>query len=214
MKKFCVPVLCFGLILTASATRAFGGSDPAAQSAQAMQSADKTPPSYDMKGQAIFDLQDLQKKFVTLAQAVPAEKYSWRPGEGVRSIGEVYLHISAANHNIPTMMGVPPAAQYMAKDFQTSITDKDKIIEQLNQSFDFAIATVQKMTNADFAKPEKALGPDANAGDVVYILVTHAHEHLGQSIAYARMNGVVPPWTAAAEAAAAKQKAGAAPDKD
>ena len=63
------------------------------------------------------------------------------------------------------------------------------------------------MTNADFNKPLPKLGPDANYGDVIYILVTHAHEHLGQSIAYARMNGVVPPWTAAAEAAAkAKNK--------
>jgi uncharacterized damage-inducible protein DinB len=54
------------------------------------------------------------------------------------------------------------------------------------------------MSNADFAKPEKKLGPDANDGDVVYILVTHAHEHMGQSIAYARVNGIVPPWTAEA----------------
>ena len=61
-----------------------------------------------------------------------------------------------------------------------------------------AIANVQAMSNADFAKAEKKLGPDANDGDVIYILVTHAHEHLGQAISYARSNGVVPPWTAAA----------------
>ncbi len=51
------------------------------------------------------------------------------------------------------------------------------------------------MSNGDFAKAEKKLGPDANDGDVVYILVTHNHEHLGQSIAYARVNGITPPWT-------------------
>ena len=65
------------------------------------------------------------------------------------------------------------------------------------------------MTNADFNKPLPKLGPDANYGDVVYILVTHAHEHLGQSIAYARVNGIVPPWTAEAEAKKAQVK-----DKD
>ena len=89
--------------------------------------------------------------------------------------------------------------------FATSTTDKAKIIDALNQSFASAIATVAKMSNADFAKPEKKLGPDANDGDMVYLLVVHAHEHLGQSIAYARMVGVVPPWTAEYEKKHPKQ---------
>ncbi len=215
MKKLQFVLLVLGLAFSGCAALASGRSAQSGQSATpapSTQSADKTPPSYDMKGQAIVDLQDLQKKFVSLAQAVPAEKFTWRPGEGVRSIGEVYLHIAAANHNIPTMIGAPKMQEFMAKGFESSTTDKAKIIEQLNQSFDYAVSVVQGMSNADFAKPEKALGPDANAGDVVYILVVHAHEHLGQSIAYARMNGVVPPWTAAAEAAA--KKAQPSPDKD
>jgi uncharacterized damage-inducible protein DinB len=230
MKKLYLPVLAVALVFNANATRAFGRSAPSAKSEAsapmhsgapeqsaapaAMQSDDKTPPSYDMKGQALVDLEQVHQKFVALAEAVPADKYIWRPGEGVRSIGEVFLHIAAANHNIPTMMGVAANPKYMAKDFQSSITDKKQIVDELSDSFLFAIAEIKKMSNADFAKPEKALGPDANAGDVIYILVTHAHEHLGQSIAYARINGIVPPWTAAAEAAAAKKKAAAAPDKD
>jgi uncharacterized damage-inducible protein DinB len=160
--------------------------------------ADKTSPSYDLKAQAIVDLQGLQKKFVELAGAIPAEKYTWRPGPGVRSIGELLLHISAANYNIPASMGAAENAATKRKDFEKSITDKGKIVEQLKQSFAHAIAVTEAMTNADFAKPEKKLGPDANDGDVIYVLVTHAHEHLGQAIAYARLNGVVPPWTAAA----------------
>ena len=114
---------------------------------------------------------------------------------GVRSFRELFLHIAAANYNIPTMIGAAPNASTQQKDFEKSTTDKAKIVEQLNQSFSHAISVVQGMSNADFAKPEKKLGPDANDGDVVYLLVTHAHEHLGQSIAYARMNSVVPPWT-------------------
>ena len=133
-----------------------------------------------------------------LAGAIPQEKYSWRPADGVRSIGELFLHVSAAGYGIPNMMGVPLPQGFDGKTFEKSTTDKAKIIEALNKSFTSAIAVVQGMTNADFAKPEKKLGPDANDGDVIYILVTHAHEHLGQSIAYARLNGIVPPWTAAA----------------
>ncbi|MGH9700181.1 MAG: DinB family protein [Candidatus Acidiferrales bacterium] len=173
--------------------------------------ADKTAPSYDMKAQSIEDLKEMQKKFVSLATAIPAEKYAWRPGEGVRSVAELFLHVTAANHNIPTMMGEAKQAEFTAKGFETSTTDKAGIVSQLNDSFSYAISTVEKMSNADFAKPEKQLGPDANAGDVVYLLVTHAHEHLGQSIAYTRVNGVVPPWTAAA---AKKQAQGATSTPD
>jgi uncharacterized damage-inducible protein DinB len=186
--------LCLVVSSNASETHA----KPLVQPAQAAAVADKTAPSYDMKAQSIFDLQDLQKKFTSLADAIPAEKYTWRPSDGVRSFSELFLHISAANYGIPNMMGAPMPAGFDGKTFEKSTTDKAKIIEQLNKSFASAIASVQAMTNADFAKAEKKLGPDANDGDVVYILVTHAHEHLGQSIAYARQNGIIPPWTVAA----------------
>jgi uncharacterized damage-inducible protein DinB len=161
--------------------------------------ADKTAPSYDMKAQSALDLQMLEKKIVSLAEAIPADKYSWRPEPDTRSISELFLHIAAANYNFPTMMsGVAPAAGFEGKGFEKSTTDKGKVIEQLNKSFAYAIAAVNNMSNADFAKPETKLGPDANDGDVIYLMVTHTHEHLGQSIAYARMNGVMPPWTAEA----------------
>ena len=202
MRKIVLSTLFVGLALGCGAGQALASaaaqSTQAPATTQAAQSADKTSPSYDLKAQAAYDLQDLQKKFVDLAGAIPQEKYSWRPAEGVRSIGELFLHVSAAGYGIPNMMGVPLPQGFDGKTFEKSTTDKAKIIEALNKSFTSAIAVVQGMTNADFAKPEKKLGPDANDGDVIYILVTHAHEHLGQSIAYARANGIVPPWTAAA----------------
>ena len=183
------------------------GTPPAekkqAQQAPAQGSApqDKTPPSYYMKPQAILDLQQLQEKYVGLAQAIPPEKYTWRPADGVRSVSELLLHVSGANYGFPPLMaGMAPAPGFQREGFEKSTTDKTKIIEQLNKSFAYAIASVQAMTNADFAKPEKKLGPDANDGDVIYLLVVHSHEHLGQSIAYAREIGIVPPWTAAAAA--------------
>jgi uncharacterized damage-inducible protein DinB len=190
---------------------AFAGVNRPKQSAAApaTQSTDKTPPSYDMKPQSLLDLDDLHKKFVALATATPQEKYSYRPAEGVRSTGEVFLHIALANYNIPNMMGASLPAGLDVKTFEKSTTDKAQIIEQLNKSFDSAHNAIAAMTNADFNKPLPKLGPDANYGDVVYILVTHAHEHLGQSIAYARVNGIIPPWTAEAAAKKAQIK-----DKD
>jgi uncharacterized damage-inducible protein DinB len=196
MKTAILAALSLCLVVSSNASEPH--AKQSAPPAQAAAASDKTAPSYDMKAQSIFDLQDLQKKFTSLADAIPAEKYTWRPSDGVRSFSELFLHISAANYGIPNMMGVPMPAGFDGKTFEKSTTDKAKIIEQLNKSFTSAIASVQAMSNADFAKAEKKLGPDANDGDVVYILVTHAHEHLGQSIAYARQNGVIPPWTVAA----------------
>ena len=190
---------------------AFAGVNHPQQSATApaTQSADKTPPSYDMKPQSLLDLDGMHKQFVALATAIPQEKYSYRPADGVRSIAEVFLHVSTANYNIPNLMGAGLPAGFDPKTFEKSSTDKAQIIEALNKSFDSAHNAIAAMTNADFNKPLPKLGPDANYGDVVYLLVTHAHEHLGQSIAYARVNGIVPPWTAEAEAKKAQVK-----DKD
>jgi uncharacterized damage-inducible protein DinB len=196
MKKIVLSAVASCLLITCAGRAASPTAQPPAS--QSAQPADKTPPSYDMKAQSVFDLQDMQKKFVELAGAIPADKFTWRPADGVRSISELFLHVSGANYGIPHMMGVALPAGFDGKTFEKSTTDKAKIIEELNKSFTAAIAVAQGMTNADFAKPEKKLGPDANDGDVIYLLVTHAHEHMGQSIAYARVNGIVPPWTAEA----------------
>jgi hypothetical protein len=167
--------------------------------------ADTTPPSYDLKPQALQDLQDMQTKFISLAQAVPADKYTWRPGPGVRSIAEVYLHVAGLNFGVAPDLGTMPAPTFQAKGYETSTTDKAQIIEQLQKSFDYTRAAIEKMSNADFAKAVKKYGPDASTGDLVYLIVADSHEHLGQSVAYARINGIVPPWTAAAAAKAKDQ---------
>ena len=194
MKNLCRSALLFAITLSGSATRTL-----------AAQPEDKTAPSYDMKAQSLQDLDDMHKKFVSLAEALPADKFTWRPGEGVRSISETFLHVADMNFQMPVAIGATPAPGYKKEGYEKSTTDKAKIIEQLSQSFEYVHAYVNGMTNADFAKPELKFGPQANAGDIIYIIVADDHEHLGQSVAYARVNGIVPPWTAAAmKAKAAK----------
>jgi uncharacterized damage-inducible protein DinB len=185
MKNLCFSALLFAFALSASATRTL-----------AAQPEDKTPPSYDMKAQSLQDLEDMHKKFVSLAEATPADKFTWRPGEGVRSVSEAFLHVADMNFQMPVAIGATPAPGYKKEGYEKATTDKAKVIEQLNQSFDYVHAYVDSMTNADFAKPEPKFGPQANAGDIIYIIVADDHEHLGQSVAYARLNGIVPPWTA------------------
>jgi uncharacterized damage-inducible protein DinB len=174
--------------------------------ARAADANDKTAPSYDMKGQALFDLEAVQKKFVDLANALPADKLTWRPSPDSRSFAEVFLHVAGERYGILAMMGAEKPTGFNGKTFEKSTTDRDQIVQELNKSWGFAQTAIQSMSNADFAKLLPQLGPQANAGDVVYILVADAHEHLGQAVAYARENGIVPPWTAEEQKKAAEEK--------
>lgn len=174
--------------------------------AAASDAADSTAPSYDMKGQSLADLAVVQKKFVDLANALPADKLTWRPTADARSFAEVFLHVSAERYGILGMMGAETPAGVDRKGLEKSTTDRAQIVAELNKSWEFAQKAINGMSNAEFAKLLPKLGPQANAGDVVYILVADAHEHLGQAVAYARENGVVPPWTVEAQKQAAEKK--------
>jgi uncharacterized damage-inducible protein DinB len=179
----------------------------AAAAPRADDAMDHTAPSYDMKAQALLDLETMQKKFVDLANALPADKLTWRPSADSRSFAEVFLHVAAERYGILGMMGVEAPAGVDRKALEKSTTDRARIVDELNRSWEFTQKTINGMTNAEFAKLLPKLGPQANAGDVVYILVADNHEHLGQSVAYARENGITPPWTIAAKKAAAEKKA-------
>jgi uncharacterized damage-inducible protein DinB len=179
---------------------------PAMAAASDEAAADHTAPSYDMKAQSLLDLEAMQKKFVELANALPADKLTWRPSADSRSFAEVFLHVAGERYGILGLMGVAAPAGFDGKTFEKSTTDRAAIVAELNKSWEFTRKTVNGISNADFAKLLPKLGPQANEGDVVYILVTDAHEHLGQAVAYARENGVVPPWTAEAKKRAAEKK--------
>jgi uncharacterized damage-inducible protein DinB len=155
-----------------------------------------TPKCYAFRDRAVMELKEVQQEVVSLAEAMPQDKYTWRPAEGVRSVSEVYLHMAAANFGLTAIAGVPPSPGFKFQGYEKSTTDKTQIIDQLNRSFAYAENGIRGLSDADLLKPIK-FQQFASVGDIVLHIVAHAHEHLGQSIAYARMNGVVPPWTAA-----------------
>jgi len=212
MKKLVLSAAALAFLATGTIARAALLIPQAAQSPSSAQYAtakpvDKTLPSYDMKAQALLDLDGVNQKFIQLAEAIPQDKFTWRPAEGTRTVAQVFLHVAGERYLILGLGGAQPPADFDGKTYEDSTTDKAKIIEQLHKTWEFAQATISGMTNADFAKLLPKLGPEANAGDVVYILVADAHEHLGQSVAYARVLGVVPPWTIAAKKAAEEKAA-------
>jgi uncharacterized damage-inducible protein DinB len=178
-----------------------------AQTATNSPGPDNTSPSYDMKAQSLLDLGVVQKKFVDLANVIPPDKLGWRPSADSRSFAEVLLHVAGERYGILALMGSIPPAGFDAKTYEKSTTDRGRIVDELKKSWDFTQKTINGMSNAEFAKLLPKLGPQANAGDVVYILVADAHEHLGQCVAYARENGIVPPWTVEAQKRQAEKNA-------
>jgi uncharacterized damage-inducible protein DinB len=199
MKAPILSLICLASILNASAVHAQTPNN----------STDSTAPSYDLKAQALLDLQAVNKKCVDLAQALPSDKLTWRPSPDARSFAEVFLHVAGERYGFLSMLGATPPAGFKPGQFDKSTIEKERIVEALNQSWDFTHKTMNAMSNADFAKLLPKLGPQANEGDVIYLLVADAHEHLGQLVAYARQNGITPPWTVQMQ----KKKAAAAAGK-
>lgn len=149
----------------------------------------------------LTQLDDLEKKCVTLAEAVPQEKYSWRPEEGVRSVGEVYAHITGGNYTYGRAIGVKVPAELDLRNLE-KVTDKAKLVAALKQSFVDLRAGVAAMAPGDLEKTTKLFGRDTTERNILYGVSVHISEHLGQSIAYARSVHVTPPWTAERQAAA------------
>ena len=146
------------------------------------------------RDQFLNQLKDVESKIVGLADAMPQEKYAWRPADGVRSISEVYVHIAGANYFLPSFIGVKPPAG-LTRDMEKTVTEKAKVIEVLKASFAHVREAVANLSDADLEKPAKFFGQATTTQGVLFTMANHMHEHLGQSIAYARTNGVVPPWS-------------------
>lgn len=156
-----------------------------------------------LKSDVLVWMKDAQEKLEDLAAAMPESKYSWRPGKGVRSVGEVFMHVAAANFGLPGLTGVTPPEGFPGADkYEKSLTKKADIQKALHDSFVYMETAWSNVSDADLDKKVDMFGTPSSVRGVYLLILSHCHEHLGQSIAYARTNGVVPPWTAKQQAAA------------
>jgi uncharacterized damage-inducible protein DinB len=181
---------------------------PIAAKAQDKPSASTAAPTSGARAEFLAELAYYEERFTRLAEAVPAEKYGWRPAEGVRSIGEVYAHIVAANYGIARAFGAQMPAGIDPKAIAAAAGDKPKIVQGLNDSFAHFRQAILALSDADADKPMKMFGRQTTQRGAFVMVTGHTGEHLGQSIAYARMNGIVPPWT---EQSQQQQKSGDKP---
>jgi uncharacterized damage-inducible protein DinB len=166
------------------------------------------------KAEYLNEFDATSKHLLQLADAMPADKYGWRPGPGVRSVSEVYVHIATANFLLlgltgqklppeyypdikPTAKGEPDLKAIFARteELEKTITNKDQVAQMLKTSIDAVRSQFSNATQADLDKPTTFFGQKTTVRGIYLRLLAHLNEHYGQSVAYARVNGVVPPWS-------------------
>jgi hypothetical protein len=153
-------------------------------------------------GELLRDIGQVEKKVVGLARALPASAFDWRPGKGVRSTGEVFMHIAADNYFLPAVMDIAaPAETGITKEYDTAAAfekrtlGRDGIIAEVEKSFAFLKASMSAMGDDKLNEPRTVFGSKNTNRGMWIMTATHLHEHLGQLIAYARSNNVTPPWS-------------------
>ncbi len=187
MKRYLVLLSVFVILIVAVA--------PAARGAE---------PASGFRAEYIAQVDFVGKRLLDLANAVPQEKYSWRPAPGVRSVSEVYVHVAGGDYLIPSMMGAK-IPEGISRDMEKTITEKAKVVDTLKKSLEHVKTVAANMSDSDLDKKVKAFGGrEMSQRELMLVLLNHMHEHLGQSIAYARMNGVTPPWSESGEPPAKK----------
>ena len=157
--------------------------------------AQSTPPNFLVEFEGQFGAS--ADKLVSLAKAMPESTYEWTPMEGVASVVRVYMHIARYNYYYPEIaLGVDSpigAAEY--DSWEEGVTDKEQAVAILAESMEHVRRVAAHMSAIDLEDETQLYGRDVGRWAVLLQLITHMNEHLGQSIAYARMNHVVPPWS-------------------
>jgi uncharacterized damage-inducible protein DinB len=172
-----------------SHTFRFGIATVIAACALASTSAFAQPP--DTKAALINDVGNLANKFTGLAR-VMAGKYDWRPGQGVRSVGDVLNLIVSENNMLAGVLSGSGGGMGMGSP---GVTDPAALQEALKTSYDKVRQALSAVSADDLSATVKLFGRDTTKQGAVLMILLDQHEHLGQSIAYARSNGIVPPWS-------------------
>jgi len=136
----------------------------------------------------------VSRQLVALAEATPAEKFAWRPEAGVRSTSEVYMHIAMSNFYLLSVTG-PKMPAGLKEDAEKTVTSKAEVIDWLKRSLDAVKEAHLAEKPNDLERKVRIYDRDATVDGMYLRIIVHTNEHMGQLIAYARMTGVVPPWS-------------------
>src|SRR5713226_5105704 len=136
----------------------------------------------------------VSRQLIALVEATPAEKFAWRPAAGVRSTSEVYMHIAITNFYLLSGTG-PKMPAGLKQDMEKTVTSKVEVIDWLKRSLDAVKEAHLAAKPNDLERKAHIADRDATVDGMYLRMIVHANEHMGQLIAYSRMNGVAPPWS-------------------
>jgi uncharacterized damage-inducible protein DinB len=136
----------------------------------------------------------VSNQLIALAEATPADNFAWRPAPGVRSTSEIYMHIVTANFYLLSVTG-PAMPTDLKEDAEKTVTSKPEVIAWLKRSLEAVRKAHAAETPADLARRVRVEGRDSTVDAMYLRIIIHDNEHMGQLVAYARMTGVVPPWS-------------------
>lgn len=139
----------------------------------------------------------VSRQLISLAEAIPADKYKWRPAPDVRSVSEVYMHIALANFYLLSVTGPKMPPDITSNDMEKTVTSKVEVIQFLERSLDAVKKARAQLKPGDLQRQVKIGGKTVTVDGMYLRIIIHANEHMGQLFAYARMNGIVPPWSKA-----------------
>jgi uncharacterized damage-inducible protein DinB len=139
----------------------------------------------------------VSRQLMALAQAIPAEKYDWRPAPGVRSVSEVFMHIAIANFYLISVTGPKMPADITSDEIEETVKSKAEVIGYLERSLDAVMRARARLKPGDLERKVQIQGKTVTVDGMYLRIIVHDNEHMGQLIAYARMNGIVPPWSVA-----------------
>ena len=180
-------------------------------------SAAQGPNAGGLKTEYLDDFAETCKHLDQLSKAMPGNKYSWRPGPGVRSVSEVYVHIANGNFLLLSLTGVKLPTEYFPNlttdakgkpdtkaskalfkrmgELEKTVAEKDAVMRMLKSSLDAVRNRFSKLTPTELDQPADFFGQRTTVRRIYLRILAHVNEHYGQSVAYARVNGIVPPWS-------------------
>jgi len=163
------------------------------------------------RGEFLWELDIATRQTVAMAECLPAEKYDWRPDAKARSCSEVFAHVATGNFMLLDIIGIPaPEDLYpqVAADGQerffglirrndelvAGVREKKAVLALLKRSLEAVTRSFTQTSEADLGRPLHFFGEETTVRRAYLRLLAHTHEHMGQMIAYLRLNGIAPPW--------------------
>lgn len=152
-------------------------------------------PASGYRAEFLTVMGQVEQKFLALADAIPESKYDWRPAQGVRSVCEVLMHVSVDKYLFGRPLGLTMPAALTGPNAEQCPTNKADVKTHVKTAFAALNDAVKAMPDAAGDEAVTLFGMRTTKRGILLMAAEHAGEHLGQQIAYARMNGVVPPWS-------------------